>query len=76
MVIRVCDKITVNLMAKACGYDYAASEALVTPVIVDGIVIPFASPTLRWKTKQTFRERDKSITRFSASYSKIAESGR
>lgn len=58
VVIRVCDDITVDLMAKACGHDYAAARTMITPVIVDGVTIPFASPTLLWKTKQTYREKD------------------
>lgn len=58
VVIRVCDDITVDLMAKACGHDYESAKDLVSPVLVDGVTIPFASPILLWKTKQTFREKD------------------
>jgi hypothetical protein len=58
VVIRVCDEITVDLMAKACGHDYASAKNMITQVTVDGTVIPFASPTLLWKTKQTYREKD------------------
>ena len=58
VVVRVCDEITVDLMAKACGHDYAAARHLVTELEVDGVKIPFASPTLLWKTKQTYREKD------------------
>ncbi|MBC7980381.1 MAG: hypothetical protein H7Y36_07450 [Armatimonadetes bacterium] len=58
VVVRVCDEITVDLMAKACGHDYSSAKEMITPVIVDGVLIPFASPTLLWKTKQTFREKD------------------
>lgn len=58
VVIRVCDEITVDLMAKACGHDYASAKDKITPVIIDDITIPFASPTLLWKTKQTYREKD------------------
>ena len=59
VVVRVCDDITVDLMAKACGHDYESSKGLISPVVVDGVTIPFASPILLWKTKQTFREKDK-----------------
>lgn len=58
VVVRVCDDITVDLMAKACGHDYAAARHLVTELEIDGVTIPFASPTLLWKTKQTYREKD------------------
>ena len=36
----------------------AAARTMITPVVVDGVTIPFASPTLLWKTKQTYREKD------------------
>jgi hypothetical protein len=58
VVVRVCDEITVDLMAKACGHDYESAKDLISPVLVDGVTIPFASPILLWKTKQTFREKD------------------
>ena len=50
--------VTVDLMAKACGHDYAAARQMVTEIEIGGVMIPFASPTLLWKTKQTFREKD------------------
>ena len=58
VVVRICDDITVDLMAKACGYDYEAAKNMITPVVIDGVRIPYASPTLLWKTKQTYREKD------------------
>jgi hypothetical protein len=58
VVIRVCDEITVDLMSKACGHDYESAKESISPVVVDGVTIPFASPVLLWKTKQTFREKD------------------
>jgi hypothetical protein len=58
LVVRICDNITVDLMARACGHDYAAARHLVTEIEIDGVKIPFASPTLLWKTKQTYREKD------------------
>jgi hypothetical protein len=58
VVVRVCDEITVDLMAKACGHSYEEVKTMVTPVTVEGVIIPFASPVLLWKTKQTFREKD------------------
>lgn len=58
VVVRVCDEITVDLMAKACGRGYEQAKTMVTPITVDGVTIPFASPRLLWLTKQTFREKD------------------
>ena len=58
IVVRVCDEITVDLMAKACGHDFRQACSMITPVVVDGVTIPFASPALLWKTKQTHREKD------------------
>ena len=43
---------------EACGLDYAAAKNLVSEIDVSGVKIPFASPTLLWKTKQTYREKD------------------
>jgi hypothetical protein len=45
-------------MARACGHDYAAACHLVSSIEIDGVRIPFASPVLLWKTKQTHREKD------------------
>lgn len=58
VVVRVCDEFTVDLMAKACGLTYADAESLIDFRDHLGVRIPFASPTLLWKTKQTYREKD------------------
>jgi hypothetical protein len=58
-VVRVCDEIVVDLMARACGIDYAGAKDDTTIIDVGGVPIPFASPSLLWRTKQTFREKDK-----------------
>lgn len=59
IVVRVCDEIIVDLMASACGIDYAeASQDTVTRE-VDGVRIPFASPRLLWRMKKdTHRAKD------------------
>lgn len=57
-VVRVCDEITVDLMAKACGLRYEDVQHLIENAEYLGVTIPFASPALLWKTKQTFREKD------------------
>lgn len=58
-VVRVCDEITVDLMASASGITYdEASKDIVTRVI-NGVSIPFASPKLLWRMKvNTHREKD------------------
>ena len=58
VVVRICDEFTVDLMAKACGMSYADAEGLIEFREYLGVRIPFASPALLWKTKQTFREKD------------------
>lgn len=58
-VVRVADEIMVDLMASACGIDYA--EAIQDSIVrtIDGVPIPFASPRLLWRMKeQTHREKD------------------
>jgi hypothetical protein len=58
-VVRVADEIMVDLMASACGIDYA--EAIQDSIIrtIDGVPIPFASPRLLWRMKEkTHREKD------------------
>ncbi len=44
---------------RACGIDYAAAAPLVDVVEIEGVPIPFASPRLLWRTKQTHRDKDK-----------------
>lgn len=58
VVIRVCDEFTVDLMAKACGMSYDDAKELILYREHLGVNIPFASPKLLWKTKQTYREKD------------------
>ncbi|MCW1884196.1 hypothetical protein OKA04_05600 [Luteolibacter flavescens] len=58
VVVRVCDEFTVDLMAKACGLSYREVAHLIEYRDHLGVRIPFASPKLLWKTKQTHREKD------------------
>lgn len=58
VVVRVCDEFTVDLMAKACGLAYEDITHLIEFRDHLGVTIPFASPKLLWKTKQTYREKD------------------
>ena len=57
-VVRICDEFTVDLMAKACGLRYSDVMHLIEFRDYLGVRIPFASPALLWKTKQTYREKD------------------
>lgn len=57
-VVRVADEVVVDLMGSACGIDFNAAEAEIDWREIEGIRIPFASPTLLLKTKQTVREKD------------------
>jgi hypothetical protein len=59
VVVRIADEIVVDLMRMACGLDYAAAREQVEIVEVQGVPIPFASPRLLWRTKQTLRDKDK-----------------
>ena len=59
VVVRVADEIVVDLMKAACGIEYDEGHRLVDPVTIDGVAIPFASPQLLWRTKQTTREKDR-----------------
>jgi len=57
-VVRVADEVVVDLMGSACGIDFNAAEAEIDWREIEGIKIPFASPSLLLKTKQTVREKD------------------
>ena len=58
VVVRVADEIVVDLMKSACGVEYEEASRLAQPTTLSGVTIPFASPELLWKTKQTVREKD------------------
>jgi predicted nucleotidyltransferase len=58
LVVRVGDEFVVDLLRQACGirYDEASKDIAMTEIA--GVTIPFASPQLLWRTKQTHREKD------------------
>jgi hypothetical protein len=58
VVVRVADEVVVDLMANSCGIDYATAMKEAVFREIDGVRIPFASPALLWKMKQTVREKD------------------
>jgi hypothetical protein len=57
-VVRVADEILVDLMKSGCGIHYAEAAQHIVWRDVDGVRIPFASPHLLWRMKQTHREKD------------------
>jgi hypothetical protein len=58
VVVRVCDEFVVDLMTAACGLRYAEVSDQIATIEVRGVPIPFATPELLWRTKQTVREKD------------------
>lgn len=59
VVVRVADEIVVDLMKAACGITFSEARDSVDVVVVDDVAIPFASPALLWRTKQTVGEKDR-----------------
>lgn len=64
VVVRVADEIMVDLMLFACGIDYAEASAEIETVEIDGVPIPFASPRLLLRMKQTHRDKDEIDRKF------------
>lgn len=58
VVVRVADEVVVDLMAFACGVSYAEAEPEIQVIQLQGVPVPFASPALLLRTKQTHREKD------------------
>jgi hypothetical protein len=58
IVVRVSDEILVDLMIAACGIEYAEAVHEIEIGIIEGVPIPFASPQLLLRMKQTHREKD------------------
>ena len=58
VVVRIADEFVVDLLKAACGVEYEEARDLVEHVELEGVPIPFASPALLWRTKQTGRTKD------------------
>ena len=58
LVVRVADEVMVDLMLAACGIDYAEAREEIETIMVNGVAIPFASPNLLLRMKQTYRDKD------------------
>jgi hypothetical protein len=59
VVVRVADEVVVDLMKSAGGIDYTAAAPEIRTVTIEDVPIPFASPSLLLKMKQTIRDKDK-----------------
>ena len=58
VVVRIADEFVVDLLKAACGIEYEEARDLIEDVELEGVRIPFASPALLWRTKQTVRSKD------------------
>lgn len=58
VVVRVADEVLVDLMIAACGIQYPEAVCEVQVFDIDGVPIPFASPKLLLRMKQTHRAKD------------------
>jgi len=58
-VVRVADEFVVDLMKAACGITFAEAIPEADVVELQGVRIPFASPELLLRMKDTYREKDK-----------------
>jgi len=58
IVVRVGDEFVVDLMKAACAVEYAEASGEISRVSIQGVPIPFASPKLLLRLKQTYREKD------------------
>lgn len=63
-VVRVADEIVVDLMAKACGVDYADASRDAVEILFAGVPIPVASPGTLIRTKNTTRPSDAADRQF------------
>lgn len=59
VVVRVADEIVVDLMKVAGGINYEEGSKSVVRVKIQEEIIPFASPELLLRLKDTVREKDK-----------------
>ncbi len=63
-VVRVADEIVVNLMARACGVDYADASRDSEIIELGGVPIPVASARTLIRTKNTVRPSDAADRQF------------
>jgi hypothetical protein len=58
VVVRVADEVVIDLMLAACGIEYEEASPDIETVTIQSVAIPFASPELLLRMKQTHREKD------------------
>ena len=58
IVVRVSDEFLVDVMTAACGIEYQEASRSLEIADVQGVPIPFATPKLLLRMKQTYREED------------------
>lgn len=58
VVVRVSDEILVDIMTAACGVEYEEASLKIEWANFEGVAIPFATPELLLRLKQTYRESD------------------
>jgi hypothetical protein len=58
IVVRVSDEILVDVMTAACGIEFKEAIRAVEIADVQGVPIPFATPELLLRMKQTHRQND------------------
>ena len=58
VVLRVADEIVVDVMLSACGIPFEDTLEEHRLFDIDGVPIPFASPKLLLRMKQTYRAKD------------------
>jgi hypothetical protein len=63
-VVRVADEIVVDLMAAACGVDYAEASQDAVTVLFGDVPVPVASPQTLIRTKRTLRPSDAADRQF------------
>jgi hypothetical protein len=57
-VVRIADEVVVDLLGSACGLTLAELGGEIRGYEVQGVAIPFLSPTALIRTKQTVRPQD------------------
>jgi hypothetical protein len=63
-VVRVADEIVVDLMARACGVDYADASRDAVVILFADVPVPVASPRTLMRTKNTLRPSDAADRQF------------
>jgi len=63
-VVSVADEVVVDLMALACGVDYAEAARDAISLTLDGVVIPLASAGTLIRTKNTVHPSDVADRRY------------